>query len=418
VSAIYYRLRNFLRFRKHIILIAAALALATCIDPYNPDIRGKEAMLVVDGLLTNENRSYTVTLSRTTASQNESPGMVGGAMVTITDEDQNSFGLSEVQTGIYKTDSLSFTGVTGSKYTLHIRTPDGSEYRSDECIMYPVDPIDSAYFRKDQEITTGKDEILDGLRVYIDAANRNGGRYFRWTYDEWWKFSVPNPKRYDYIDPYTVVDVDTLKQVCWGHAGTSRIMVRSSESSQSGRIDNEPILFVASTKSDRLLLRYCVIIKQYSLSQEEYLFWDQLRETNEMGGEIFERQPFSITGNIHNIAKPSETVLGYFQVSAVSEKRLYISSADVKELGLPKYRYDCQRIEIGPSDYPYANVTLDNIYQAYVSTGFVFIEPIYDMRLNIIKLVFTRPACSLCTSRGSLKKPGFWEDQVSGGTGQ
>jgi hypothetical protein len=78
----------------------------TCIDPFYPNISGKEALLVVDALLTNEDRSYTVKLSRTTPAQNEDPALVFGAIITISDQNGNVTKLTEATNGIYKTDSL------------------------------------------------------------------------------------------------------------------------------------------------------------------------------------------------------------------------------------------------------------------------------------------------------------------------
>jgi hypothetical protein len=405
------------RANKIFSLFLLGLLVSTCIDPFNPNIKGKESLLVVDGLITNENRTYTVRLSRTVQTQNEDPVMVSGAWVTISDGTGNTYPLMESGAGIYKTDSLSFLGEEGNTYTLHISTPDGGQYSSDPAIMYPVSKIDSIYFAKDQEITNNSTEILDGIRIFLDTGNQGGGEYFRWTFDEWWKFSVPNPKRYNYIDQFTIPEVDTLKQVCYSHSTSDDILIHSSESSQSGSIKRQPVLFVGSDQSDRLLIQYCIDIKQLSLSPVEYQFWEQLKEINDGGGDIFDKQPFSIIGNVHNLQSPSEPVLGYFQVSAVQEKRIYVIPDDLASMNLPVYKYDCERVVVGPADYPPSqdpsqNVTFDKIYASYTSTGFTFIEPVYDMRLNLQQLVFTKPVCAICTSRGELAKPPFWTDIV------
>jgi len=397
---------------KPFLLLILVLSITTCIDPFNPDIKGREALLVVDGLLTNENRSYTIRLSKTTPSQNDEPVMVSGAFMTITDQNGTESRLSETSSGIYRTDSLSFRGEAGSTYTLYIRTTDGTEYKSDPSVMYSVQPIDSIIYLKDQEILNNTTEILDGIRIFLNSENSGGGKYFRWIYDEWWKFSVPNPKRYNYIDPDNIPEVDTLKQVCYAHYGSDEIIIHSGESSQTDRIEKEPVLFVASNQSDRLLMQYCIDIKQLSLSPVEFQFWEQLKEISEGGGDIFDKQPFTITGNVHNISNPSESVLGYFQVSALEEKRIYILPSDLETLNLPEYKYECERIEKGPGDYPYY-VTFDQIYESNTSTGYIFIEPVYNMMLALTKLAFAKPACAICTSRGSLTKPDFWIDMES-----
>lgn len=389
--------------------------ICTCIDPFNPNIRVKEALLVVDALLTNEDRSYTVKLSRTTPSQDEEPAMVSGAVITISDQNGNTTMLTEATYGIYKTDSLSFHGEIANAYTLDIKTYEGTEYRSLPCIMYPVKQIDTIYFRKDQEIPKNSTQILDGIRIYLDAENDGEGNYFRWIYDEWWKFSVPNPKKYDYIDQYNIPKVDQIKQVCYQHNGSNEILIHSTEASQTSRIEREPILFLPTDMSDRFLLQYCIDIRQLSLSAEEFQFWEQMEILNASGGDIFDKQPFSIVGNIHNINDPEETVLGFFQVSAVKEKRLYIVPEEIKDLDLPVYSYDCERVETGPSDYPGAttpdqNMTFDKIYESYTSAGYTFIVPFFDMRGDLQKLVFTKTACAICTGRGNQAPPDFWTD--------
>ncbi len=396
-------------------LFLLIILFSTCIDPYNPNIKGSTSMLVVDGLLTNENKSYTVKLSRSVQTQNEDPTMVTGAEIAIIDQDNVQHNLTEKSAGIYKTDSLEFIATEGRSYTLYIKSAEGNEYKSDPCIMYPAQPIDSIYFGKDQEIPASHSEILEGIRIYIDAKNQGGQKYFRWDYDEWWKFSVPYPKLYNYIDQDNIPEVDIIKQVCYAYNGSSDIIIRSTEGSQSSNIEKLPMLFVASDQSDRLLIQYCIDIKQMSLSHEEFQFWEQLKEINDEGGDIFNKQPFAVIGNIHGVTKTDETVLGYFQVSAVSEKRLYILPDQLKDLNLPMYSYDCEQVTIGPSDYPSSQnpsqaITFDKIYASYTSTGFIFISPVYDIRFNLQKLVFTKPSCALCTSRGNLSKPYFWTD--------
>jgi Domain of unknown function (DUF4249) len=401
--------------RNPLLVLMLALILITCVDPFNPHLKGTGSILVVDALLTNENRSYRVELSRTTPSQNIPAEKVSGANIYIRDRNGNSHYLNETAPGVYKTDSLTFIGQTGNTYVLDIVTTDGIEYESDPCIMYPVEPIDNVYFTRDQSFSSNGADLDDGIRIFLDSENDGGSRYLRWDYKEWWKFSVPYPKEYTYIDQFNIPEVDTLKQVCWTSAVSDGIDIRSAESSQSARIEKEPILFIASGKSDRLLLQYCIEVRQLSLSQSEFEFWDHMKQINESTGDIFEKQPFSIISNIHNKNNPGEPVLGYFQVSSAATKRIYITPDQLEGLNIPEYKYDCESVEVGLSDYfPGAQDTLrstfDKIYEGYTLSGYIFIKPVYDMRMNLIKMVFSKPVCALCTARGSLKKPDFWVD--------
>ena len=385
--------------------------LTTCIDNFNPELKGLKAVLVVDAFITNEHRSYEVKLSRTMPSQDSAAHMESGALVLIKDQNGNESTFHENASGVYNSDSLNFHGETGNIYTLNIKTAAGSEYESDPCMMYAVQPIDTIYYFKDQEFQNNGSEIQDGIRIFIDSKNAGQGNYFRWIYNEWWKFSVPTPKLYDYIDQFNMPPVDTVKQVCYCFNGSDEIIIKSTESAQSGKIDKEPILFIASGKSDRLLIQYCIEIKQLSLSGKEYLFWEQMKQLNETTGDIFEKQPFSVIGNIHNIKDPSEPVLGYFQVSGVEQKRIYITPADIAELNIPVYAYDCERILAGPSNYSIPGITFDKIYKNYTDAGLYFIGPIWGpFGPPLDKLAFAAPVCADCTVRGSLGKPDFWID--------
>jgi len=94
---------------------------STCIDPFNPRLNYSESLLVVDGFMTNENRSYKVKLSRSSGVQDEEPSMVSGAMVSIRDNNGTSSMLQETSVGIYQTDSLLIRGEIGNSYILHIK---------------------------------------------------------------------------------------------------------------------------------------------------------------------------------------------------------------------------------------------------------------------------------------------------------
>jgi hypothetical protein len=392
--------------------------LSTCIDPYRPKLNAFESLLAVDAFLTNENRLYNVKLSRTVPAQNIKPSMVSGALVIIKDGNGNNSQLQQTSPGLYQTDSIHFQGEIGNTYTLYIKTAEGTEYESEPCLMYPVQQIDSVYFVKDQEIINNGSETNQGLRILLDSRSGNENKYFRWIYNEWWKFSVPNPKEFDYINESTITKVDQIKQVCWKNNISNEIIIQSAEFSQSQGIEKKPILFIASDKSDRLLIQYSIEVKQLSLSKNEYEFWYRMQQINESGGDIFEKQPFSIASNIHNINNPDEQVLGYFQVSAINQKRIYITPSSISELDLPAYQYDCESVVIGPDDYapPGGNatsVTFDNINYWYTLAGYTFVKPVYNPGQVLVKLIFSKSVCANCTIGGSLTKPDFWIDLVS-----
>jgi hypothetical protein len=401
-----------MRFRGLVILIAF-FTLCTCIDPYTPKLKGYDSILVVDGLITDENISYTLKLSRTMQDQNTDPVKVSDATVYVTDDENNIASFKNAGNGIYKSDSLNFRGIPGRKYTLHI-IANGEEYLSAECLLRPVPGIDSLYFAKDEELINNSTQNSQGLRIYLDSRADNDNSYYRWTFDETWKFRIPSPKRFDYIDQKTIIPIIGVKQYCWKTRKSFDILIHAVYPGENIQIKKQPVYFIATDKSDRLMSEYSMLVKQYSISHEEYEFWDNLKKVNDNGGDLFAAQPFSVLGNVQNINNVKERVLGFFQVSAVKTKRIFIPFSSVVSLHLPFYHdTQCERIEASPAEYstPYGPpVTFDDVYSMFCTTStYVFVEPMYDpVTFNLSKLVFAKPECANCELTGISSKPDFW----------
>ncbi len=397
------------------LLLFTACTLVTCIDPYSPRLDKFESLLVVDALLTDENKSNYVRLSRTFDTLGKEPERISGALVTIRDDLGNSTVLNEGTAGVYRTDSLIFRGVTGRTYTLHILTQTGEEYELDPCKMNPVPEIDSLYYAGDRVMSKETGENIEGVRIYIDSNGESATGYFRWTYEEWWKFSVPEVKEYDFINDLTIPPVAEVKKICWGNHKSDEIIIGSTISAATDAIEKKPVHFVASEETDHLLIQYFIEVRQLSISREEYAFWELMTHLGETGGDIFDHAPFQVFSNIKCISNSGEQVVGYFQVAGARHKSMYITVNDVIDLGLPLYRYKCEMFEKGLIDYPPpifpgGGIWWDDIYSGFTNSGYTFIKPTFTQDGELLRLVFVRPFCADCTLNGSLNKPDFWID--------
>jgi len=400
---------------KSIISLIAVFTLCTCIDPYSPKLKGYESLLVVDGVITDEATSYIIKLSRTIREQDAIPVIVPDATVYITDDNGTSTELTSQGDGTYKTDSNSFKGEIGKNYTLHINTNDGNEYESDPCMMQPAPDIDSIYFARDQELVNNGSETQEGLMIYLDSKKGVNNNYYRWDFEETWKFKVPDPKKFDYINDTTIIPVERVKEYGWKDSKSSEVLIRSLSFTGADRIEREPVHFIAAQMSDRLSVQYSILVRQYSISKDEYDFWNSMIKVNNSGADIFASQPFPIISNIHNVSNPMELVLGYFQVSAVKQKRKYISFSEITAMDLPVYHYPCERIEKEPKDYSLdwgASPTWDDVYRMFcVNADYYFVEPKYiPGTTKLEKLVFAKPECADCELTGTSIQPNFWID--------
>jgi len=394
------------------VFLFVAFSLLTCIDPYYPQIDNYQNLLVVDALITDENSSYYVRLSRTTETPSETPDAVTGAQVSVTDNLGNTRVFTEILAGLYKSDSTSFTGSRGRAYTLHVTTPDGKVYESDPSTLYGGRDIETVTYASDR-VTRDDGEIVEGLRIYADSKGTTESRYFRYTYVEWWKFSIPYPKGYVYITQNNIYEIPFANVTCWKTNKSDNINIQSREPGTDGDFIKKPVLFIPSEESNRLLIQYCIEISQLSLSENEYEFWDQMKQINESGGDIFDKQPFQVFTNIHSVSDPKEKVLGYFQVSSISRKRIYITKTDVRNLGIKLYRYPCELIFASPADFVNSvpPMTFNMVYSYYTSLNLTFIGPQRDEMTQALKaLIFVDNYCADCTMTGSLHKPDFWID--------
>ena len=396
------------------------LILNTCIDPYVLNLNKYESLLVVDGLITDEAVPYTIKLSRTFKDQDTLPTMVSNAEVSVKDDYGNIAIFQEWRKGIYHSYPDNFIGKIGETYTLHIKTNDGLEYESEPCLMTGVPGIDSIYYTLDKELFNNGTEEESGIRIFIDSGNETTDcKYYRWEFDEVWKFRVPYPVSYVYMGGEDVIPIHIENDIGWKYRYSNEVLIHSTKLQLTNQVNKQALKFIASSKSDRLRQQYSILVKQYSISEIEYSYWKSLKQVSESGGDIFEKQPYFITGNIHSQNNKNEKILGFFQVSAVKQKRKYITAKELIDYDLPFYKYPCLLIKNGPIDYldpegqsmgPLS--TFQEIYDDYTGVGYVFVYPLYNdfPPLILERMAFTTKECSDSRETGDPEKPDFWID--------
>lgn len=76
-----------------------------------PEVEEFRDYIAVDGLITDQNNSYKIEVSRTSPlGKKFTANPIKGCIVTITDDLGNQYLLKEKKTGIYMSDSLTFRG--------------------------------------------------------------------------------------------------------------------------------------------------------------------------------------------------------------------------------------------------------------------------------------------------------------------
>lgn len=385
----------------------------SCVEPFS-GVHGKyKNLLVVDGQITNEEGACEVKLMYSVSDINEEVIPVDSANVLIYDNNGNIFNFIETSPGKYGCIDEHFKGQIGNTYVLQINTKDGKEYCSAPCLLNVPSIIDHVYYLPDDYWSEFEAVRLKGISIFVDGSVVNkDSNYVRWTYDEDWKFEVPYPSNQIVKDDNTIWFIPEKNVVCWKSDVSRDINIHSFQNQINNKIVAEKLLLIPSGETDKLSIRYSILVKQYTISKEEYEFWDQLKQSTEDIEDIFGKQPFAIKSNIKNIKDEEEPVLGYFTVAGVTSKRIYINREEVEQLGIPiESPYDACSVK--PFRLGGSYFSVYTMYQKLVAKGnYSIVTGIYDETGEIILgLMLTGKECADCSKTGKVKPPLYWVEE-------
>jgi len=373
-----------MKFKSFILLILFLALSAACTNQFYPDIEENQEGLVVDGMITDQNRVNIIKLSRSLpVGKPLVPKPVKGAVVTVTDEKGNVHTLKEFPAGTYSTDSLKFRGSAGGKYALGIRI-NNVIYETDFIEMKPVPPVDSLYYEK--VVINASDDINDvdeGCKIYLDSRDPSGKcLFFRWDYTETWEYRIPYP---------------VINRICWVSGRSKEVLVKNTSVYSQARVTKYPLLFI-SNNTDKLKVKYSVLVNQYSLTEQEFDFWEKVENISENVGNLYDITPVAIAGNIRCTTNPGELVQGYFRVSAVTQKRLFIRE---EFLGQPTF---------------YSYCATDTVYGSLPDEGLNKTYWVIEDNANEVPawwVVTEYRECADCTTEGTKVKPPFWDEDLN-----
>jgi hypothetical protein len=317
------------------IWVAILVMLPGCIDPYSPDIEDDQVSLVVEALITDQPGEHTVSLSTSSPLNDTSRYRLSGAMVDVVNNRGGIMEFVEVEEGLYSRWFGEGEVESGVDYMLRIVTPDGAVFESDpEQLAGPSPQVDDVYWQFDTIGTADPENPLHGIQFYLDMqGEERHARNYRWALEETWEYHAAWYIQYvsdgttieKWPDPY-------IYSYCWRTEVIPAIFIASTKLLQTNVLRKHPLHFV-SEETKRLQVRYSLLVKQYSLTDRAYVYWNQVQRQNQETGGIYETQPDRVPGNIHNVQNPGQEVLGYFNVSAVTEKRIFVDG--IRELFYP-----------------------------------------------------------------------------------
>jgi len=391
------------------VLWAGLLGLASsCVTPYMPDVpTAKQDYLVINGFI-NSQGVTNIQLTRSLAlDATKAPAAEAKAKVVIQASGGPQFVLTEQPAGTYTSASLNLNPTL--TYKLAITTATGKSYETDYMPVKTTPAIDNVHWRYEN----------DGIQIYVNTqdASRNT-TYYRWKYQETWQFTSAFQSRYQY-NPITKIIEPRRDDIyhCWGNnLSTSIIQTNTTRLSQDVVKDFPLVLLPAN--SEKLRLRYSILVQQYAQTREEYDYWETLKKNTESIGTINDPLPSQITGNVHCLSNPDEPALGYVGLHSVSEQRIFI---DRKDLPVPfdfvfQTGYEtCVEVEEKRCPRPPFPPLPPGVTNIFSAPGLLLTSTTGDdcprggCYLTACSYFGSFTECVDCRVRGTNVKPSFWK---------
>lgn len=387
--------------RKLKILVWIIFLTLACKKPFTPVLNQSTARyLVIEGIISGNDstfirlsRTKNVDTLRTIIAENN-------ALVTIENDASGSFPLAEVRSGTYAAGPLNLDN--SHKYRLRIKTSDGKEYLSDFVQMKSAPPIDSVGF-------TARNS---GVQIYVNAHDDNNAtRYYRWDFTETWQFHSEYRSAYysNGLDSIKARTVDQQVYNCFGSDSSTSVLIASTTKLNKDIVSRAPITFVPGS-SEKVETKYTILVKQYALTSDAYEFWDTLQKNTEKLGSIFDVLPSETQSNYRCISNPGELVVGYLSAGNVSEKRIFITAAQLPHY-ITQYPYGCQ-LDTAWLNPPRPGVYVEGILIP-ASSPYGIVDALYLYPPNPFGLPtsynFSVKPCTDCTLRGKTNTPPFWQ---------
>src|ERR1035437_7422428 len=335
--------------KQHIFLFISVLSICmSCKKVYNPDINPPQDVLVVDGIITNEIKTYWIRLTMSSAFDNPSSGykFVTSAKLSISDNLGNNYKVTEYKNGMYFTDSTELVGIPGRIYTLHIETEDGNIYESSpqemmasasEDTVYAENTIKTvlvpdAYGQYNQITTAGIDLLTD--------INPNGDILPRFRF----KSSITTESSYSKIGIFL-----TINYYWWETRSGDDLVNLTGEkyTTASTNIQGHVISFIPTeynvlqsiedTTISAYVINRIIKVSKYRLNNEAYQYYKNINLLLSATGKIFDPIATQFKGNIICINNPQKLALGFFETSSVKTEIFTSRPGETKVYQIQKF---------------------------------------------------------------------------------
>lgn len=411
------------RFLYKIFIVTILASITSCTTPYNYTTNEFDEVIVIEATITNQLKKQEIKLSKSYKFEESAPIFETGAIVTVTDDLGNVYDFNEANSSYLSV--TEFKALPDRTYRLNVKTKEGKSYSSSNERLTVETNLDDIV----PTITT-KDGI-EGVEIRAKSFDpTNSSKYYRYEYDETYKVIAPQWVDREAVASYspkpgiiTLKKRTTEAKTCYSTKNSDQIIITSTSKLSEDRIDF-PVRFIASTDYT-IANRYTINVKQFVQNLAAYTYYQTLDDLSSSESLLSQNQPGFIAGNIKSDYNSNEKVIGFFDVSACSEKRIFFNFSDIfPTKHTPEYPYNCPVItddNIQERSFDYCFSTAPNSPcrgEFLISTltsgitvffaGYPFLGEVPNN--GSVTLQVYPIECGDCTSFSSNIKPSFWID--------
>jgi hypothetical protein len=332
-------------------LMVSICWITGCVERYYPSEDNlKTGTLVINAHLTDRPGYQVIEISRSVTLLYPSADPVSGSFAEVIREDGEFREFLEERPGYYGSDLDETFLQTGMSYMVHVITPDGNEYESGFDKLRPVPEIDSIYYEVESASYATEGDSTDGIRFFVDFIyDDREYDYIRWELTETYEFHNPDMEGFIWDVDFRVKPLpDTSNyRTCYITNRLSAIHSMSLGTLDLGIYIKKPFAFIPNIQQEQKLKhKYSLLVKQYSMGEEAFHYWNELRKTSQEQGFLFDQQPALLKSNIRNVNDEDELILGFFSMSGMAEQRAFAEKPDGIDLSL--YEWYCYPVVKGP----------------------------------------------------------------------
>lgn len=295
------------------LFFSLALLTCGCIENFNPetdqDISG---LYAIDGRITDKDPAK-IRIQKALAFDYDinDDQFVSGATVILYDDQGIQERLDDLGDGDYE-------GITpgefGRSYYIKVHLPDGMIVVSIPELLSPSASIGELSISGAERYrinSTGLNTPIYGLNLnlYIDHSDTIS-TYYKWIFTGTYMAKTP----FDMDGPPCYVTEDYQYFFVLGESVTPEKDLLFKN-----------LRFIEG--NERYAFGYSLQVVQHALTEEAYNYWKKIDDQQKNVGSIFDSPPAQILGNLRFTGNENP-VLGYFEVSSVRKKRIFIRPTD------------------------------------------------------------------------------------------